>query len=156
MDQVARRTVGRVEGVHGADHAQLVYDAPELGQELADLNATGATLTELERRRQQPSGHPLRAQVHRLRTLTRVAAESRLRVQHVHVGRSAGHEQEHEVLRARREVRTDRTAIGSPGKLLLQHTGQSYGTESPAQRAHQLPPGEACSQGDGVGHSNRV
>ena len=139
MDEIARRRVRRVERVHRTDHAQIVDNRSEVGQQFADLNSTLAVALELERRRQQSSGHALSAQVGRLRPLAGVGQQRGLRIEHVHVRRAASHEQENDLLRTRGEVRANR-ARGCRAKLLLEHCRQSDGSETTAQGTDELAP----------------
>ena len=103
MEQGPSRCVRRVEGVHRSNDADVVDDTGQLRQQLAHLDAVASIAFELERRRQQPSGHALSTKVDGIRTLPGVLEQRGLGVEHVELRRPAVQVEHDDVLRFLRQ-----------------------------------------------------
>ena len=101
-----RRLVVRDVGVHRANHADVVGAGADVREELADLEAALAVARELERRLHQRAGPALGGHGAAGKRLAVILRQHRLGIEAVHLRQPAVHEQEDDVLGARRMMQS--------------------------------------------------
>ena len=141
MEHAARLLVIRVGREHRADDAELIGDRRQVRQQLAHLDAGFAVLRERELGRHQPGRRPLGAQVGRRRPLARVFHQRGLRIPQVNLRRPAGHEQQDDVLRFRREVRADDVRAGRE-RVIGEQIGEAEHADAAAHALQRFAPRE--------------
>src|SRR5215468_9276897 len=104
----------RYVGVQGPDPTNTVGAFADLREQLAHFHAAFTVLLEGELRAQQRAGLPLGLNCPARQRLAVILVEHRLGVEAIYLRKSAVHEKENDVLRARRMVNT---ALGPLGGL---------------------------------------
>src|SRR3954464_7415705 len=105
MKEAARRRVSRIEGGPRADHAEVVGDVGQLGEELADFQAGFAVALEFKWRWIEAAGGALGAEIDRVGPLAGVFFEGRLGVKRIDLRGAAGQEEDDVGPGARGELR---------------------------------------------------